>query len=342
MKQKKVTFADVAKYTGFSKTTISRYFNKPESITAENKVIIENALSKLNYQTNKVARILANGRTELLGIILPSFYFQFYSVMVNQIINTYNDYGYKFIVFLSNRNADTERKCITELQSYNIEGIINFSHEISSQELAALEIPVVAVEREDRYISSVSTNSHVGACLAVEQLQRDGCEVLLHLNSPDNPLSPTYQRITGFETACKNLGCEHEVIYRDFTWSFSHTVQQAGEIADYIENKYPRKKCGLFCANDTLASACLNVLYSRGIEIPGQYEIIGFDNSPLTEETIISISTIGQDIEQLTDNIMKMMLRKIEQKHSSASVSGAIDHVMVSPSFVGRQTTLNR
>lgn len=339
--QKKVTFDDVAKYTGFSKTTISRYFNKPTTITAENREIIEKALKDLNYQTNKVAKILANGRTELLGIILPSFYFQFYSVMVNQLINTYDKYGYKFIVFLSNRNAEVERKCIQELMAYNIEGLINFSHEITSQELAALGIPVVAVEREDRYVSSVSTNNFIGAKLAAETLHRDGCEILLHINSGDNPSSPTYQRITGFEDACQSLGREYEIIYRDFTWSFSQTVQGMYVVIDYIDAKYPNQKRGIFCANDTMASACLNALYTRGAAIPQQYEIIGFDNSPLTEETIISISTIAQDIEQLTDNIMDIMVRKIEQRSLPDSSAATIDHVMVNPSFVGRQTTMN-
>ena len=61
MGKKNITFSDIAKYTGFSKTTISRYFNNPDSLTLENQQIIATALEKLNYKENKVARILANG-----------------------------------------------------------------------------------------------------------------------------------------------------------------------------------------------------------------------------------------------------------------------------------------
>ena len=61
MKQKKnVTFNDIAKYTGFSKTTISRYFNNPDSLTLENQEIISKALVDLDYKENKVAKIIAN------------------------------------------------------------------------------------------------------------------------------------------------------------------------------------------------------------------------------------------------------------------------------------------
>ena len=69
----KVTFDDIAAYTHFSKTTISRYFNNPESVTLQNRKIISDALEALNYKNNKVARILANGKSEFIGIIIPHF-----------------------------------------------------------------------------------------------------------------------------------------------------------------------------------------------------------------------------------------------------------------------------
>ena len=80
MKQKKnVTFDDIARYTNFSKTTISRYFNNPDSLTLENQEIISKALEDLNYKENKVARILANGKTEFVGIIVPNLRNHYYS-----------------------------------------------------------------------------------------------------------------------------------------------------------------------------------------------------------------------------------------------------------------------
>ena len=72
MGKKNVTFADIARYTNFSKTTISRYFNNPDSLTLENQEKIAEALVALDYKENKVARILANGKTEFVGIIIPN------------------------------------------------------------------------------------------------------------------------------------------------------------------------------------------------------------------------------------------------------------------------------
>ena len=131
-RKQNVTFADIAKYTNFSKTTISRYFNNPDSLTEKNQKIIADALEKLNYQENKVARILASGQTEFVGVIIPNLFLHYYSEMLDRILSTYETFGYKFLVFLSNGDADTERQYIQELLAYKIEGLIILSHAIPS------------------------------------------------------------------------------------------------------------------------------------------------------------------------------------------------------------------
>ena len=82
--KKKITFNDIAKKTNFSKTTISRYFNNPDSLTEESKKKIENALVELDYKENKVARSLANGKTEMIGIIIPDLFLHYYSQLIYQ------------------------------------------------------------------------------------------------------------------------------------------------------------------------------------------------------------------------------------------------------------------
>ncbi len=140
MNKKNITFSDIAEYTHFSKTTISRYFNNPDSLTLENQQIIADALEALNYKENKVARILANGKTEFIGIIIPNLYMHYYSAILDQILSTYEKYGYKFLVFTVKDNEETERKYIQELLAYKIEGMIILSHNLTSKELASYNI----------------------------------------------------------------------------------------------------------------------------------------------------------------------------------------------------------
>ena len=173
--KKKVTFADIALYTGFSKTTISRYFNDPDSLTLENQQKIADALVALDYKENKVGRILASGKTEFVGLIIPNLYLHYYSEMLNQILATYETYGYKFLVFAGSSKADVERKYIEELLAYNIEGMIILSGTIPSRELASYNVPVVGIEREDQYISSVNTDNYMGGVQAASLLRKSDC-----------------------------------------------------------------------------------------------------------------------------------------------------------------------
>ena len=201
--KKKVTFDDIAKYTNFSKTTISRYFNNPDSLTVKNQDIIARALVDLNYQENKLARVLANGKSEFVGIIIPNLYLHYYAEMLNQILNTYEHFGYKFLVFVSNGNAGTERAYIQELLAYKIEGMIILSHTIPSAELASCHIPIVTIEREDQCVSSVNTDNYMGAVQATSLLFKNSCDVLIHINSTVHRDVPAYGRIQGFLDTCQ-------------------------------------------------------------------------------------------------------------------------------------------
>ena len=124
MGKKQVTFADIAAYTNFSKTTISRYFNHPDSLTLENQEKISQALDTLGYKKNKLAKVLANGKSEFIGIIIPNLYLHYYSEMLTQILSSYRDFHYKFLVFVSDNGPSEEEQYIDELMAYQIEGLI--------------------------------------------------------------------------------------------------------------------------------------------------------------------------------------------------------------------------
>ena len=242
MKEKKVTFADIAAYTGFSKTTISRYFNNPDSLTLENQEKIAAALTVLDYKENKVGRILASGRTEFVGIIIPNLYMHYYSEMLNQILATYETYGYKFLVFAGSEKADVEKRYIKELLAYNIEGMIMLSGTIPSKELASYNIPVVGIEREDQYISSVNTDNYMGGVQAAGLLSKSGCDILIHVNADIPDSVPASGRIHGFVDICREYHVPYELILTHLGNSFEENRERISHLIDQMEAKYPQQK----------------------------------------------------------------------------------------------------
>lgn len=341
MGKKNITFSDIAKYTGFSKTTISRYFNNPDSLTLENQQIIADALEKLNYKGNKVARILANGKTEFIGVIIPNLYMHYYSEVLNQILKTYETFGYKFLVFTGDDQETNERKYIQELLSYKIEGMIILSHTIPSRELASYNIPIVTIEREDQYVSSVNTDNYMGGVQATSLLAKIGADVLIHINAEFSSQIPSYGRIKGFTDICKEYQIPHELILTDTGHSYEETSQILKNLIDDIDIRYTGKTKGIFLPNDTFANIVLHHLIRRYGKLPDDYKLIGFDDSPVSREAIVPISTVGQQIDKIAAAAMEILNVQIKESHKrKPALSSEPVHQIIPPILIHRETTL--
>lgn len=340
MSKKKVTFDDIAKYTNFSKTTISRYFNNPDSLTVKNQEIIAQALIDLDYQENKLAKVLANGKSEFIGVIIPNLYLHYYAEVLNQILSTYESFGYKFLVFVGTEHEETERQYIQELLAYKIEGMIILSHTIPSKELASYNIPIVTIERENQYVNSVDTDNYMGAVQATSLLSKNGCDILIHINSEVPKSTPSYGRILGFQDICTEHQIKHELILRDLGNSYQETVIQMQEIFQYIKEKYPHQKKGMFMANDTHANIMLNLIFREYGTLPDEYRIMGFDDSPIAREAIIPISTIGQQIDKLAYEAVELLVSQMnERKKRRPKPQTELIHKNITPILIRRNTT---
>lgn len=341
--KKNITFDDIAKYTHFSKTTISRYFNNPDSLTLENQEIISEALVKLNYKENKVARILANGKSEFIGVIIPNLHLHYYSEMLNQILSTYETFGYKFLVFIGNENEKTERQYIQELLAYKIEGLIILSHTIPSLELSALPIPIVTIEREDQYVNSVNTDNYMGGVQATSLLIRHKCDVLIHINSHTPENIPSYGRIQGFLDTCRQNNMDHRVIFKDFGSNYEIIRKYMKEAVDELTLSFSGKKKGVFLSNDTLANTFLNLLIQQYKILPDDYLIVGFDGSPISQEAVIPLTTVGQQIDKIAFEAVSLLVEQMnERKKRKPILASEPVHKVVTPVLLRRETTERR
>ena len=324
MSKKNVTFSDIAEYTHFSKTTISRYFNNPDSLTLENQQIIADALEALNYKENKVAKILANGKTEFIGIIMPNLYMHYYSAILDQILSSYEKYGYKFLVFTGNDN----------------EGMIILSHTLSSEELASNNIPIVAIEREDKHICSVNTDNYMGGIQATSLLAKSGAEIVIHINADISPEIPSYGRIKGFLDTCTDQNLRHELILTNTGHTYEESIEIFYRLLDEIDQKYTNTVKGLFLPNDTFANIILNRLFQRYGRLPEDYKIIGFDDSPISRESIIPTSTIGQQIDKIANTALQILSERIKENHKrKPRIFLEPVHKVITPILLNRETT---
>lgn len=340
MGKKQVTFADIAEYTNFSKTTISRYFNHPDSLTLENQEKISQALDALGYKKNKLAKVLANGKSEFIGIIVPNLYLHYYSEMLTQILSSYKDFHYKFLVFVSDNGPTEEEQYIDELMAYQIEGLIVLSHTLSSEKLASYQIPVIAIEREAEHICGVTTDNYMGALQATMLLIRNKCDILIHINTNVAEFIPAYERIRAFEDTCKEYQVPYELNLNVHGDSYQDIYTQMKHIFSDIDTKYPDQKKGIFLANDTYANMFLNLIFQKYGCLPDTYEIVGFDNSPIANEAILPITTVGQQIDLIAKTTMELLVQQMEErkKRKPVPLSEPV-HKQITPVLIRRDTT---
>lgn len=338
--KKKVTFADIAAETGFSKTTISRYFNHPDTLTTENLKIIEDTVKKLGYRENKLARVLANGKSEIIGVIVPTLYMHYYADLLSHILSAGDAYSYKFLVFCSDENREKEKGYLKELMAYNIEGLLVVSHVTPSQELAKLGIPVVTIEREDKYVNSVNTNNYQGGIDATTLLTEKKCEVLIHINADLKKCSPAYGRIRGFREVSETSGTPYCEYLRKFGNDYQEIRRVLEPVFQDIEEKYAGRKKGIFISNDTVANVFLNMVITKYKMLPEEYYIIGFDDSPISREAVIPFSTIRQDTTALAYSAMDILVKLMnERKKRVPVITKTLEHRVIDTKTIIRGTT---
>ena len=232
-------------------------------------------------------------------------------------------------------------KYIKELLAYNIEGMIILSGTIPSEELASYNVPVVGIEREDQHISSVNTDNYMGGVQAAGLLSKSNCDILIHVNADLPDTLPTYGRIRGFVDTCAEFHFPYELILTDLGNTFEENREKILELINLLEQKYPGKRKGIFMPNDTHANVFLNLLIQKYGSLPDTYQIIGFDNSPISKEAVIPISTVGQQISVIADEAMKVLSEQMNErkKRRPAPLREPV-HKIIPPILIRRKTTI--
>ena len=260
--------------------------------------------------------------------------------MLTQILLTYEQFGYKFLVFIGNGDKATERQYIDELLAYKIEGPIILSFTLPSRELADLQIPIVTIEREDKYVSSVNTDNYMGGIQATSLLAKHNCDILIHLNAQISTDIPAYRRIQGFLDLCEERNLNHRVIYKDIGTEYEVMKKNMEAILDEIETEYSGMKKGIFVSNDTNANVLLNLLIRKYGRLPDDYYIVGFDDSPISREAVLPISTVGQQIDKIAYEAVSLLVDQMNErkKRRPAPLKEPV-HKVVTPVLLRRETT---
>lgn len=303
-KNNKINIRDIASACDISPATVSRYFNNPSLLSDSTRRKIEQKLKELNFQPGWPMQIQENHTTNLIIVSLPHLQFGFYTELLNQLIEIGKEKGYHIIPYTSEKSKREELAAIHALCQYRPKGAILLSPLLDAEDITNLPVPVITIERSGGNFMQINSDNFTGGKLAAELLLQNNCEVFIHINNGYSTIWPSFKRIVGFECLMEEQTYER-IIRPELSEPFLPIAAQTmDEIVEDLLIKYKGKKWGVFCSNDDIARLFEQQCILKNLQIPNEVEIIGYDNSPISECAIYPITSVAQNIQLMAQLAM--------------------------------------
>lgn len=299
------TLKDVARESGLTVTTVSRVLNNRGYISDDARRKVDEAVRKLNYHPNELARSLQNKSSHTIGVIVPHIRHPYFSEMISNLENEAYKKGFKILLCNSRSIDEKEEEYIDMCTSNRVAGIILFSEKVEVRDFGELGIPVITMERFlDGGTAAIECDNHQGGRLAAQKLIDCGCRHLLHVGSvnEDQPM-PADARSMGFREVCSENGVPFLELTTDETQysNMSYIDMLERELREHPEID------GLFANSDVIAAQALQVCQRMQISVPGQLKVIGFDDVYLSSLMAPSLTTIHQPIREMAELAVSLL-----------------------------------
>ncbi|MGN7387471.1 LacI family DNA-binding transcriptional regulator [Sporosarcina sp. SAFN-015] len=306
------TIKDVSKLAGVSVATVSRFLNKNGYVSKEAAQAITEVIEKLNYRPNNIARSLAGKKTATVALMVPDILNPFFPEIARAVEDAAHEIGYTVMLCNTDNDPDKEAKYIETLIQKQIDGIIISSYTIKPDQVANLQkhsIPVVLMDNAfpGQDIISLLADNRGGGILATQYLVEQGCRKIGHICGPMHIIS-SRERTLGYEEAYKQTGqfMPSLITYSDFT------VRGGYDSMNELLNAHPDLD-GIFASNDLMAAGAVKALIERGIKVPEDVKVIGFDGIHM-EMMVPELSTIAQPIYEIGKTAMEYVVALINKK----------------------------
>lgn len=313
MKKEKTTIHDIAKKLNITASTVSRALNDNPRISEATKKAVQKAAQKLNYHPNQIAAALRNGKSNVIGVIVPTVDRSFFSSVVRGIEEIANQAKYNVMICQSYDDYEKEVATVEALLRSRVDGIIasfakqtkDFDHFLKAKERG---IPVVLFDRsnDELEVSHVVVDDYLGAFKATEHLIQQGCKRIAHFAGAQR-ISIYKDRLRGYKDALAanklqfqdSLVIESNLQLEDGRNCMTQLLQQ-NEILD-----------GLFSASAYGVLGALQVLKEKNIKVPQDVALVGFSNEPYTSFTEPSITTIEQHSLRMGNAAAEIFLEEV-------------------------------
>lgn len=312
-----MTIYDVAREANVSMATVSRVVNGNPNVKPTTRKKVLATIERLGYRPNAVARGLASKKTTTVGAIIPDISSIFFAELARGIEDIATMYKYNIILSNSDQNKDKELQLINTMYEKQVDGILFMGGTITEDHVKQFEsssVPVVlaATYDETNTIPSVNIDYEQAAFEATKfLLDKENKPVAFISGADDTTISK--QKYVGYQRAFKesNITLNEEFVVKgDYTYD---SGIEAFEELFALENK----PTAIFVSSDEMALGVIHGAQDKGLTIPDDLEVFGFDNTRLASMVRPTLSTIVQPMYDIGAVAMRLLTKYMNKEEVS-------------------------
>lgn len=302
-----VTLEMVAREAGVSPSTVSRILNGSAAVSEAKKLAVDEAIRKLRFRPNPVARGLAGGRTLSVGVLTQTISSPFYGEALHGIEDSLEQAGYIPLFVSGHWQEAGERKALEALLSRRVDGLIVLAGRLANPDLEAYSrsVPMVVVGRglSGPGLFSLEFDNRAGGLLATRHLIECGHTRIAFI-AGDTAHQDALERQAGYCEALESAGIAFDpalVMPGDFT-------EAGGLLAVNRLLESRTSFTGIFAANDQTAIGAALGLYRKNVRIPDDVSLVGFDDLAPARYAIPPLTTVRQSVYEMGCQAARAML----------------------------------
>ncbi len=315
---------DVARQAGVGTMTVSRVLNGSEHVSDKTAERVRQAVAKLGYHPNEMARALRNFKSRTIGLLLPNLHDTFYATCAHALNMVASRHDYTVLLTLTNDDSGHEYKEAQRMMQRHVEGLVVIPAGSSRCRLGEeefREIPVVMLDRPlppgEGEADSVLTENETGARIATEHLLRvHGLERILFLGYRPG-LFTVERRYKGYAAAMR---AAERVPSADFNCASEEQTREILRAA--LQQSNPPQ--ALFSGNNLTTRHILSALLQLRVRIPEQIALVGFDDLELGDLLHPALTVVRQPAEELGQAAGRILFAKLKKQVPLAEVSKVV------------------
>jgi DNA-binding LacI/PurR family transcriptional regulator len=326
-KTRRPTIYDVAKQAGVSPSLVSLVLQNPVRVSDKRREAVQAAISELGYRPSRAATTLASSRTKSIGLVIDDYRNLWFVDLLRGMESVLTEHGYQVMLADSRPGENRIKEAVDGLLAMHVDGLV-IAAEPSASMLSGAEVPtVVAGWRDGVPVGAdlITNDDDGGGAMVADHLLGLGHLRIGHLSGSGGAAA---HRRAGFLSRLREAGADALIAGEAGGTSEDDGYASASWLLDHY-----RDTTAIFAANDTMALGALGAIKARGLAVPADISVIGYDNSTLAKSRYLELTSVDNRSDVVGVDVAKTLLARVQDAGLGPQ------RTLIEPALVVRSTT---